>query len=715
MTGSKILIVEDEAVSALDLQYRLSGLGYIVDDIVATGEDAVKKAVEFRPDLVLMDIMLSGEIDGVTAAEQIKSLFDIPVIYITAFADETTIQRAKITEPYGYIIKPFQERELDIAIDMALYKHKMEKMLKESERWFATTLKSIGDAVIATDIDGVITFMNPVAEDLTGWKMEEASSRNLTDIFRIINMETRLPVENPVLKVLLKGMTVGLANHTVLIARNGTEVPIDDSAAPIKDDKGNMIGAILVFRDITEREKAEKELRKAHEELEARVQERTKELREINAELETEIRERKRAEMAVIYERQRFFDVLEMLPTYVVLLTPDYHVSFANRVFREQFGESGGRRCFELLFNRTEPCEICETYKVLSTNAAGRWEWTGPDARTYDIFDFPFVDSDGSNLILEMGIDISERKQAEDNLRRAHDKLEILVQERTAELREEIEQRKRAEEGLQIAKDILENKVRERTALLTETNESLLAEIEERKRTEKKLLSTQKDLRAMISEIVHTEERSRQHFATDLHDSVVQTLAAAKLRSQLIQDQISKKLQPIFIELQNLISESIIQARSIMTELSPPILSEFGLMPALEWLTEQIGSKNRLDIKFENRSEAVSLPHEIEVLLFQATRELLMNVVKHAKAESATVKFSSNGQKLSIEVTDNGKGFDKKKTFKPDMKGGFGLYGIRERLRHIGGQLSIKSIADQGTTVLILAPRNVVVGSRDES
>jgi signal transduction histidine kinase len=314
-----------------------------------------------------------------------------------------------------------------------------------------------------------------------------------------------------------------------------------------------------------------------------------------------------------------------------------------------------------------------------------------------------------------MGIDISERKRAEDNLRRAHDKLEILVQERTAELREEIEQRKRAEEGLQIAKDILENKVRERTALLTETNESLLAEIEERKRTEKKLLSTQKDLRAMISEIVHTEERSRQHFATDLHDSVVQTLAAAKLRSQLIQDQISKNLQPIFIELQNLISESIIQTRSIMTELSPPILSEFGLMPALEWLTEQIGSKNRLDIKFENRSEALSLSHEIEVLLFQATRELLMNVVKHAKAESATVKFSSNGQKLSIEVTDNGKGFDKKKTFKPDMKGGFGLYGIRERLRHIGGQLSIKSIADQGTTVLILAPRNDVVGSRDES
>ena len=135
-------------------------------------------------------------------------------------------------------------------------------------------------------------------------------------------------------------------------------------------------------------------------------------------------------------ERQRFNDVLEMLPVYVVLLTPDYHVPFANRFFRERFGESHGKRCFEYLFGRSEPCEVCETYTVLRTKTQHHWEWTGPDGRNYDIFDFPFTDTDGSNLIMEMGIDITKQKRAQEALRKTHDELEIRVEERTRELRE---------------------------------------------------------------------------------------------------------------------------------------------------------------------------------------------------------------------------------------------------------------------------------------
>lgn len=152
-------------------------------------------------------------------------------------------------------------------------------------------------------------------------------------------------------------------------------------------------------------------------ELEIRVKERTAELEKANSALEEEIAEHKEAEEAVKAERQRFNDVLETLPAYLVLLTPDYHVPFANRFFRERFGESHGRPCFEYLFGRSEPCEICETYTVLKTKEPHRWEWTGPDGRNYDIFDFPFTDTDGSALIMEMGIDITERKRAEETLR----------------------------------------------------------------------------------------------------------------------------------------------------------------------------------------------------------------------------------------------------------------------------------------------------------
>lgn len=296
MTAAKILIVEDEGIEALDIQQGLIRLGYPAPEITFTGEEAVKKVAESTPDLVLMDIMLPGEIDGITAAEQIQARFDIPVVYLTAYTDGETLQRAKMTEPYGYIVKPFRERELNITIDMALYKHKMEKKLKENEKWFSTTLRSIGDAVIATDKNGRITFMNPVAEGLLGWKLEEISNVKLTEVFNIIDRETRKPAKNPVVKVLLEGITVGLANHTILIARDGKEIPIDDSAAPIKDDKGNIIGVILVFRDITEREKAEAVLRRAYDEMEKKVAERTRDLELTNKQLKQEIEQRKLAE-----------------------------------------------------------------------------------------------------------------------------------------------------------------------------------------------------------------------------------------------------------------------------------------------------------------------------------------------------------------------------------------------------------------------------------
>ncbi len=234
MTGAKILVVEDEAIEALDIQRRLSSLGYVVSEIAFSGQEALEKSERIRPDLVLMDIMLHGGIDGIAAAEEIRSRLDIPVIYLTAYSDDDTLQRAKISEPYGYIVKPFNERELYVTIDIALYKHKMETQLRESERWLATTLKSIGDAVITTDENGLITFMNPVAEQLTGWDLADARQKPLHRVFDIVNVHTGQPAENPVTRVLAQGSIVGLANHTLLITKSGARVPIDDSAAPIK-------------------------------------------------------------------------------------------------------------------------------------------------------------------------------------------------------------------------------------------------------------------------------------------------------------------------------------------------------------------------------------------------------------------------------------------------------------------------------------------------
>ncbi|MFN6484937.1 MULTISPECIES: response regulator [unclassified Nostoc] len=256
MTNAKILVVEDEAIVAKDLQYRLIKFGYTVPAIASSGEEAINKAVEISPDLVLMDIKLKGSMDGIEAAQQIYKHLDIPVIYLTAYADETTLKRAKITEPFGYLLKPFKEKELKTNIEIALTKHGLEKELKVNKKWLDALLKSISDGVIASNLQELITFMNPVAENLTGWKLEEAYGRTSSEVFNIANEETHNPIESPIIKALQDGIIVSLPAETILITKNGVEIPIDDSAAPIKDDKDNITGAVLVFRDISERKRA---------------------------------------------------------------------------------------------------------------------------------------------------------------------------------------------------------------------------------------------------------------------------------------------------------------------------------------------------------------------------------------------------------------------------------------------------------------------------
>ena len=662
---------------------------------------------------------------------------------------------------------------LETCRDITERRRAEDELHQEHER-FHTTLTSIGDGVISTDAAGRITFMNPVAEALTGWSLREAFDRPTTEVFNIINEQTRRTVENPVARVLKEGMVVGLANHTILVRKDGTEVPIDDSGAPIRDANGQILGVVLVFRDIserkkseaalqetfqhlkasvsnlhgsivlmgesgivmanqaycdyfglqdspddligltpqeiqkkiknaylhpdeqlsriqeiieedkpvigeeiamkggrtclrdyipigkdgktyghlwdhtditgqkkaeaemarlasfpllnpnpiievdlagiihfcnpaaerlfpglcqgekghplladlkefvssfrgmgleqntrdvnfndrwyqqainvvektehiriyisdiTERKKAEEGLLAAKDQLELRVRERTEELRsawlyarnlievgldpmvtisregkitDVNhaTELITgvardrlvgsdffdyftepdsarkgyrkvladgqirdypltiratsgsmidvlynatvyrdaegkvqgvlaaarDITERKKAEDRVKDERQRLYDVLETMPAMICLLTPDYHVAFANRAFREKFGESGGRHCYEYCFGFAEPCNFCESYKVLETGKPHHWEVTAPDGGSViDAYDFPFTDVDGSPLILEMDIDITEQKQMQKMLGEINETLEQRVAERTEQLKE---------------------------------------------------------------------------------------------------------------------------------------------------------------------------------------------------------------------------------------------------------------------------------------
>ena len=261
MNNSNILIVEDNNIVMLELKDKLFEMGYNVVDTASSAVEAIEKAEKHYPDLTMIDIRLKGEMDGIDAAAIIKKELDIPIVYLTAPTDNDTLQRAKLTEPFGYIIKPFEERELYSTIEMALYKHSMEKKLRESEHWLSSTLKSIGDALIATDLDGFIKLINPIAQKITGWEYNEAFGKNINDVF-VIKIENNSHIlENPVLMSLKNNSIIGASNH-VLISRDGKEFNIDFSAAPINYNSIFPEGVVLVFRDISEKIKSKKLIEK---------------------------------------------------------------------------------------------------------------------------------------------------------------------------------------------------------------------------------------------------------------------------------------------------------------------------------------------------------------------------------------------------------------------------------------------------------------------
>lgn len=259
-----ILVVEDERLIARSVEAQLRTLGYAVAGSARSGEEAIRLAEECLPDLILMDIHLGDGVDGVQAADRIRQRQQgVPVVFLTAHADDGTLQRAKLTEPHGYVLKPFEEAELKIAIEIGLHKGRMDRRVRENERWLAATLGSIGDAVVATDSDGKVRLLNSLAEQLTGWSHSDAAGNDVRDIFQIVHERTREPVPNPALVALTRGEVVNTPSDTILVARDGSETPIDGSAAPILDVNGAITGAVLVFRDITERKRFEEHLRQA--------------------------------------------------------------------------------------------------------------------------------------------------------------------------------------------------------------------------------------------------------------------------------------------------------------------------------------------------------------------------------------------------------------------------------------------------------------------
>jgi PAS domain S-box-containing protein len=413
----------------------------------------------------------------------------------------------------------------------------------------------------------------------------------------------------------------------------GEEVAMADGRTFLRDFipiivEGTTHGRLWHHLDITDRKRVEQELHALNDDLEKRVAARTVEL--------------KRAAEKVQAERKRLYDVLETLPASVVLFSGDHRMPFTNRFFRERFGKPENRRCHEFLYNRPAPCEKCGTFTVFSTDAPHQWEWTGPDGRTYDIHDFPFVDSDGSRMIMEMGIDITERRQAEQRLRAAHSELE----QRAGQLR------------------------------------------------------------ALAGELTLSEQRERRRMARLLHDHLQQLLVGAKFRAAILGRAGDELVRKGVAEIEAMLDGCIEASRSLTAELSPPILHEAGIVAGLQWLSRWMADKHGLIVDVSFEEDLPPLADDVKLLLFESVRELLFNAVKHAHAASAGVNARRiQGDALRVTVSDTGTGFDPAALKTAGAAGGgFGLFSIRERLDLVGGSLEIDSAAGKGSRFMLTVP-----------
>jgi PAS domain S-box-containing protein len=217
--------------------------------------------------------------DGVETAKEVRDLHGIPVVFLSAYSDSETLQRAKLIEPFGYLIKPYKVRELFTTLEITFYKHRMEKLIRDNERHLKTLLRSIGDGVITIGTEGQITSMNPVAEKLTGWNESESKQENVLDILQLEETGVKTLLPDLIAKTLV-GETVSclVEDELILVNREGKKIAVDLSAAPIRNDDEKIVGSVFTVRDISSRKQAEIDLSEARQVLRNSLTPREKEV-----------------------------------------------------------------------------------------------------------------------------------------------------------------------------------------------------------------------------------------------------------------------------------------------------------------------------------------------------------------------------------------------------------------------------------------------------
>ncbi len=515
------------------------------------------------------------------------------------------------------------------------------------------------DAIFVSDINGCITFWNHGAVEMYGWSKEEATGK---DVHTLLRTESYVPLEDIKAELYKKGRWDGELVH---LNRKGRRIFVESRWALKRDISGNPFAVMEITNDITKYKQAEEALQKAKDELEHRVVERTAELMDANERLMHELSRRKRIEEMLRKGAERYKNLFENSPIGIYRTNPDGRILMANPTLVRMLGYDSFN---ELTSSRAKKADYEPTY--LLKKIRKRLE----KAERVRGFEVKWKRRDGK--VIHVMENARAVRGADGN---------VLYYEGTVE------------------------------------------DISEQKKAKEKIDSYQMQLRSLASDLSLAEERERRRIATILHDNIGQILAVSKIKlgallelAGTISDlhdvsapDISSSANKIGVhgfildlkEVREYIEQAIRYTRSLTFELSPPILYELGLEAALEWLAEQIHEQHGIMYEFESDGNPKPVSDEIRVFLFTAVRELLVNVAKHANAGRVKITVRRIGDSISIHVADDGVGFSvSKMNYYLNENKGFGLFSIRERLSHLGGQMDIRTQKGRSTRVSLVAP-----------
>jgi len=748
-----LLIVEDEILIAKIIKSKLQMLGYRVSGIVTSGKEAIKETYENQPDLILMDVVLGGKLDGIQTAEKIQSLFDIPVVYLTGYSDDETLSRIMKTNPFGYILKPFEARELQIAIEMALYKHDIENRLKKGEEYYRDLVEKAEIAILIDDKEGNFVYFNQKFADLFAYTKAQMKKQSIQTLVHPDDVERVMDIH----RKRILGKRPKSRYEFRAIRKDGSTIYLEvDAVRMLEGDKAT--GTRSYIWDITPRRRAEEAFKESEDKYRVLV-ENANEL------------------IAVTQD-----ETLKFLNPKAFDITGYNTKELINKTFSKFIHPEDRQRVMNYFQNRLRGKEVPQYYTFRIIDKKGRIRWLRSSV--------VIIGWESKPASLAFVSDVTELKQTEEALIESKKRYKSLysmmrlmcdnvpdliwakdlkkrfiftnkaICEKLLNVKDTDEPigktdmyfanrgRKNHPENPQyhtfgeICKKsdtvVMKSKKSQRfdefgnvkgkylfldvhKAPFWDEQGKLIGTVgcgrdvtkekrleEEQKRVSEELLNSHEVLRNLSAHLQSVREEERTHISREIHDELGQALTALKMDLYWLNNKLPTDQKPLIKKTKSmlrLLDKTIQSVKRISTDLRPGLLDDLGLVAAIEWQAGEFQNRTGIKCKLSFTPDDIFIDQDMATALFRIFQETLTNVARHAKASSVRVNLKLENRTVMLQVKDDGIGITEAQI--SDARS-LGLIGMRERVHPFGGKVAIRAKKDKGTTLTVTIPMNSI-------